>query len=208
MNKELINAWQKLKPNDKLAIFNEVANKTGLPTTAIEKDWWVVRTLDLVFQTEIAPHTVFKGGTSLSKAWKLIDRFSEDIDMALDRKFLGFDGEMTKSQVAKLRKHSFKYISESYLHILQKTFKDTNFPDVELQIRATTSNDQDPLIIEVNYPSYTEKSEYIQPRVLIEIGGRSLIEPYTERPFCSLVGEHFEGKTICRCSNHHTNCKS
>ncbi len=62
-----------------------------LPPAAIEKDWWVVRTLELVFDTSIAPHTVFKGGTSLSKAWKLIDRFSEDIDLALDRKYLSFD---------------------------------------------------------------------------------------------------------------------
>jgi len=104
-----------------------------LPPAAIEKDWWVVRTLELVFTTEIAPHTVFKGGTSLSKAWNLIDRFSEDIDLALDRKFLGFNKEMTNSQVKKLREHSFKYISSTYFPLLQKTF-----PPGEIQKRIRT----------------------------------------------------------------------
>ncbi len=65
---------------------------------------------------------------------------------------------------------------------------------MELQLKATTSNDQDPLIIEVNYKSVTDASEYLQPRVLIEIGSRSLKEPFTEKEFCSLVGEHFNGR--------------
>ena len=91
MNKDALQEWLKLPEQNKRNIFGEIARKMKLPDAAIEKDWWVVRTLELVFQTEIAPQTVFKGGTSLSKAWNLIDRFSEDIDLALDRKFLGFD---------------------------------------------------------------------------------------------------------------------
>jgi predicted nucleotidyltransferase component of viral defense system len=58
----------------------------GIPA-AVEKDWWVVRTLELLFGSSIAPHTVFKGGISLSKAWELIDRFSEDIDLATEKYF-------------------------------------------------------------------------------------------------------------------------
>ena len=81
----------KFLADEKRKIFQEISTEFNIPSAAIEKDWWVVRTLELVFQTEIAPHTFFKGGTSLSKAWNLIDRFSEDIDLALDRKFLGFE---------------------------------------------------------------------------------------------------------------------
>ena len=197
MTENELQEWFKLTEQNKQNIFEEIAKQMGLPVaTAAEKDWWVVRTLELVFTTEIAEHTVFKGGTSLSKAWNLIDRFSEDIDLALDRKFLGFDKAMSNSQVKKLREHSFKYISGNYFPLLQKTFKDAGFSDVDLQLREPTSNDQDPLIIEVNYPSITESSEYIQPRVLIEIGSRSLIEPFTEKQFCSFVGEHFKGRNF------------
>lgn len=194
MSNDLAKMWKGIKTSEKQAIFKEVGDKLGLPSAAIEKDWWVVRTLEMVFATEIAPHTVFKGGTSLSKAWGLIDRFSEDIDLALDRKFLDFKEEMTPSQVKRLREKSFKYISEKYFPLLKKTFHDAGFTEVSLRLRETTSNDQDPLIIEVNYPAVTDKSEYLPPRVLIEIGSRSLIEPFSLKKICSFVGEHFRGK--------------
>jgi predicted nucleotidyltransferase component of viral defense system len=192
MNTKLIKIWNQLKPAEKSEIFSETAVKWNLPPAAIEKDWWVVRTLELVFQTEIAPHTVFKGGTSLSKAWNLIDRFSEDIDLALDRKFLGFDKEMSGSQVRKLRKVSCQYIGEKYLPQLQQRFIDAGFTDVKLQLTEIKSADEDPVKIEVNYPSITEKSDYLPPRVLIEIGSRSLIDPFTEKRFASIVGEQFK----------------
>lgn len=196
MTKEELQEWFKLTDQNRQNIFLEIARKMKLPAAAIEKDWYVTRTLELVFQTEIAPYSVFKGGTSLSKAWNLIDRFSEDIDLALDRKFLGFEKEMTNSQVKKLREHSFTYISEKLFPLLQKTFQDAGFSEVVLRLKATTSNDQDPLIIEVNYKSVTDVSEYLQPRVLIEIGSRSLKEPFTDKEFCSLVGEHFKGRNF------------
>jgi predicted nucleotidyltransferase component of viral defense system len=62
----------------------------NLTPYAVEKDWRVTQTIGLIFQTGLAPHLVFKGGTSLSKAWNLIKRFSEDIDLALDRSFFWF----------------------------------------------------------------------------------------------------------------------
>ncbi len=156
MNKAALQEWFKLSEQNKRNIFGEIARKMNLPDAAVEKDWWVVRSLEVVFTTEIAPHTVFKGGTSLSKAWGLIDRFSEDIDLALDRTFLGFNKEMTKSQVKKLRQHSYKYISEEFFPMLQHAFKGGGYIDVGLRLKETTSNDQDPLIIEVNYPGVTE----------------------------------------------------
>lgn len=194
MNDEALKEWLKLTDSTKRNIFLEVSKKIGLPEAAIEKDWWVVRVLELVFHTEIAPHTVFKGGTSLSKAWNLISRFSEDIDLALDRKFFGFAETLGSFQVSKLRKHSYKYISDNFYPILKKSFDEAGYSGVNIQVRETTSNDQDPLIIEVNYPSVTDKSEYLQSRVLIEIGCRSLKEPYTERQFSSFMGEQFKGR--------------
>lgn len=68
--------WLKLPDATKLNIFSETGRRVGLPAVAIEKDWWVVHTLSLVFSMKCAPSLVFKGGTSLSKGWNLIQRFS------------------------------------------------------------------------------------------------------------------------------------
>lgn len=198
MNTATIKIWNDLSKKEKQQIFAETAAKMegSLQPAAIEKDWWVTRTLELVFASEISPYTVFKGGTSLSKAWSLIDRFSEDIDLALDRKFLQFGEEMTPSQVKKLRKTSFKYISGIYFPLLQKAFVDAGLWDVSLKLNDIKSNDEDPVKIEVYYLPVTERLSYLQPKVLIEIGSRSLKEPFTERKFCSFVGEHFKGRNF------------
>ena len=65
----------------------------GLPPDSIEKDFWVCWTLREIFALRTTgPHLTFKGGTSLSKGWQLIERFSEDVDIVLSREFLGFCG--------------------------------------------------------------------------------------------------------------------
>ena len=91
-----MNNWIELTEKEKLEILSKVALSTGLPAESIEKDWWVTMTLLALFSCECADHIVFKGGTSLSKAWNLIERFSEDIDIAIDRKFFGFEGELKR----------------------------------------------------------------------------------------------------------------
>ncbi len=199
MNNEALKIWHTLKETDKREVFNEVSAQINLPPSAVEKDWWVVRALELVFESTIAPHTVFKGGTSLSKAWNVIDRFSEDIDLALDRRFLGIDKEdkdMNGSQVSKLRRKSLKFISEIYFPEIEKRFIDAGFNNLEIELEEIERPDVDPLNIIVSYPSVTDKIDYILPRVKIEIGSRSLIEPQTNRSFKSLVGEQFAGRTF------------
>lgn len=85
---------------EKEAIFNAIASEKGMKPFAVEKDWWVSRTLEIIFQMDIAKHLVFKGGTSLSKAWKLINRFSEDIDLAIDKEFFeGYKGDISRTQI-------------------------------------------------------------------------------------------------------------
>lgn len=193
MDEAALKEWFKLSDDTKRNIFGEISAKTGLPPAAVEKDWWVVRTLDLIFQMKVGKHTVFKGGTSLSKAWNLIDRFSEDIDLALDKKFLGFGEVNTGSQVKKLREHSFKFISETFYPELISVYKKAGF-DVELKKDENVANDQDPIILEVYYNSVTEQLDYLPSRVLIEIGSRSLMEPSSQKSFRSYVGEHFPDK--------------
>lgn len=116
-------AFYQLQGQDKSRIFNEIHEDLPIPPASIEKDWWVVQTLALVFQTSAAPHLVFKGGTSLSKAWGIIERFSEDVDLALSYEFLGFSANSSRTQITKLRDASFKYISETFLPELRQVFQ-------------------------------------------------------------------------------------
>ena len=86
-------------------LLSQAAEKIGLSAKSVEKDLWVTQVLHALFSLDISDRLIFKGGTSLSKAWGLIDRFSEDIDLAIDPMFLGApDGDPTKKQIKKLRK--------------------------------------------------------------------------------------------------------
>lgn len=81
-----------LNNEQKLSVLNQVNVKNGQDLQTIEKDWWVTQVLRVLFSQPYAEHLSFKGGTSLSKAWNIIERFSEDIDIAISREFLGFAG--------------------------------------------------------------------------------------------------------------------
>jgi predicted nucleotidyltransferase component of viral defense system len=76
-----VNTFIQLPPERQRAIYDEAQARRGLPAQSIEKDFWVCWTLRELFQhPQWGAHFTFKGGTSLSKAWKLIERFS-DIDL-------------------------------------------------------------------------------------------------------------------------------
>lgn len=189
-------AFYKLPVKEKLLLFSQLKQEVNLPLSSIEKDWWIVQTLALVFQMETAPYLVFKGGTSLSKAWGIIERLSEDVDLALSREFLGFEGKISRTQVGKLRDASFKYISEYFLPQLREAFKKAGFERVTIDLTDVESPDQDPVNILITYPSVVEKSEYVLPQVKLEIGSRSLLEPFTNCQFCSFVGDKFVGRSF------------
>ena len=183
--------WVHLPKIRKTNILLALSKTLKLPTDAIEKDWWVVQTLRLIFEMDCANSLVFKGGTSLSKAWGLINRFSEDIYLALDRKFLGFEGNLSNQQIKKLRKASFAYITDKFYPTLKTKFEETGLTNVEINITETTDSDQDPRIIKIFYPSVFDNRGYIRPKVIIEVGSRSLREPFSVRSFRSFVGENY-----------------
>ncbi|GAP71459.1 nucleotidyl transferase AbiEii/AbiGii toxin family protein [Candidatus Symbiothrix dinenymphae] len=183
--------WIELNKKERQDILLEVSKKIKLQPFIIEKDWWVVQTLRLITQMDVVEHLVFKGGTSLSKAWGLIDRFSEDIDLAINREFFGFSGDISRTQVGKLKDASNAYIENDFLYALSTAFVDAGIANVELAVVDKKDADDDPVKIEVRYPVVTEYSEYVLPRVLLEIGSRSLMEPSTIRPFRSMIGQAF-----------------
>ncbi len=187
--------FYKLSEAQKLEIFTATAQQKGLPVYAIEKDWWVVQTLDIIFQLEMAEHLLFKGGTSLSKAWNIIHRFSEDIDLALSREYLGFgSGMISKTQVKKLREKSFEFVTIEFYGLLQKTFQEKGYVDVSFGFENLGDGDQDPVSILIHYPAVTNHSEYVLPRVKVELGSRSLKDPFTNCKIVSFVGSTFSNR--------------
>ncbi|SDD77831.1 nucleotidyl transferase AbiEii/AbiGii toxin family protein [Niabella drilacis] len=191
MDRNKISYWLQLSEQDRQDIFEESATQKGLSAAAIEKDWWVVQTLSMIFSMSYANVLVFKGGTSLSKGWNLIQRFSEDIDLALDREFLGFTGKLSKGDIKKLRRKSYEFITETFTEELKEKFAELGFDNVLIKYREVENHDQDPLIIEIYYPTVIAKDSYLKPAVLVELGSRSLKEPFSKRSFGTIVSEVF-----------------
>ena len=180
---------------EKVAVFNAIATQKGMKPFAVEKDWWVSRTLEIIFQMEIAKHLVFKGGTSLSKAWNLINRFSEDIDLAINKDFFGFTGELGKNQRDKLRKTAGLYTTGTFFKELQAAFIKRGFVDLDFKNIEAKDSDQDPRVLEIYYPNViNSSSEYVLPRVQIEVSCRSLREPFSVKKFGALVDEVYADK--------------
>lgn len=179
-----MNRWFLTSDEEKRIAYNSISRDTGLLASAIEKDWWVVQTLAILFEMEVGQHLVFKGGTCLSKSWNLIDRFSEDIDLAINRSFLEFEGKLSKKQRTNLRKASKKYISNDLYEKLQKAFENKGLTGLRFEKQMSEESDLDPVCLYVYYPEVIESPGYIEPRVKIEIGSRSLHEPYA---VCSII---------------------
>lgn len=188
---EMTESLHHIEKQEKIDILNSVSDKTGMPPYAVEKDWWVTQTLRILFEMEVGNHLVFKGGTSLSKGWDLIERFSEDIDLAIDRKFLGFETELSRNKIKKLREATHEYVTTELLTQLKAKYQEKGLDGVEFKTEETIESDQDPTIIEIYYPYVIESPGYIQNRVQIEMGCRSLKEPFKELEIKSLVDEYY-----------------
>ena len=182
--------WLKIDDERKKLVYEQVAANENLPPIAVEKDFWVTLVLESVFELKQAGNMVFKGGTSLSKGWNLIQRFSEDVDLAVDRKAFGFNGKLGSSKRTRLRKAIRKFVFEELTPELKNILKEKG-ADVKVEVRKSKSSDEDPSIIEVRFPAVTETVRYLTPRVLVEVNARSLIEPNEEKELTPLVGSVF-----------------
>jgi hypothetical protein len=185
-------SWLKMPAEKRIAILNQATELTGLPGSAIEKDWWVTLCLEGIFSLPFSRDIIFKGGTSLSKGWQLIERFSEDIDLAIDRQYFGFEEDISKTQIKKLRKISCEFISTEFQNGLTETLSEWGAgSDCDLHSPSALDSDKDPQTIEIYYQSVFESSQYLPQRVLIEIGSRSLMEPVEKREITSIVSDCF-----------------
>lgn len=184
--------WLSLSKERRIEILNQATELTGLPSVAIEKDWWVTLALKASFSLPCSRSIVFKGGTSLSKAWNLIERFSEDIDLAIDRRFFSFEGDISKTQINNLRKQSCEFISTTFLTDLTSVLTEWKaIEECKLFAQPVKDSDKDPQVIEIHYNSVIDTSAYLSQRVLIEVSSRSLMEPIEERNISSILSENF-----------------
>lgn len=175
-------------------VFEQTAAKIKLPVAAIEKDFWVTEILNILFSLPYADKMVFKGGTSLSKVWGVIQRFSEDIDIAIDRSMFGIVGDVTKKQLKKLRKASSVFVRDTLTHDLTLAVEQAGLSKF-VTITADPDGEGDttypePRQIHIIYKSVLPSSgvnPYLRDEVLLEVGARSLFEPTTKAKVESFV---------------------
>ena len=194
-----MNNYFQLSKEQQQMVLTQAANKTGLPVQAVEKDLWVTAVLRAMFCLPYANHLSFKGGTSLSKCWNLINRFSEDIDIAIDREFLGFGGILSKTQINdKLRRVACAFVRETMQSDLTAQLDQYGISKekFKVNVNVTPVTTTDPEIININYDSVLSFSiggldgnQYIQPKVKVEVSGRSMSEPVKEIALNSMVDQ-------------------
>jgi hypothetical protein len=159
-------------------------------------------TLEKLFNLpELGETLTFKGGTSLSKGWKLIERFSEDIDIVIDRTALGFGGDQSPDQ-APSNKQTKKRL-DSLKSAAQACIVERIQPALHAAIEADMSaalewslepdpDDPDQQTLLFNYPTaFPDPPEYLPQRVKIEMGARSDTDPASEVKITAIVAETF-----------------
>ena len=190
--------WLKnLNDASRLLSINEASRISGISAKALEKDWWVTLTLKHVFNMPYAKHFAFKGGTSLSKGWQIINRFSEDIDISLSAEVLGIEylEAPSKTFVEQLRRAGCSFTSNELLQALKDEFANSqvseNLYSIEAKLVPAEMPDTDPQTLFVNYISLFDPNPYLPDRVKIEFSVRSLKEPSMNRNMSSLLNQYF-----------------
>lgn len=185
-----MDAFLKLSPEDQRLYCEQAQSRLNLPPASIQKDFWVCWTLRELFSLPgWGEHLAFKGGTSLSKAWKLIERFSEDIDVVIDRGFLGFGGEtLSGKRQKKLIKTCSECIHAELRPALEQRFKAVLPSAAKWSLApADVAEDKDQQTLLFQYPGVVSGTAiYLRPVVKIEMGARSDTEPSespTLRPY-------------------------
>jgi len=142
--------WAKTTPKDREALFNQTASVKGISPEIAEKDFWVCWTLHQIFNLQGLPHLIFKGGTSLSKAFGIIERFSEDIDLVINRHQLGFtdENDPANQQGANLRDRTIEKLKNSCREIIAGEL----VPRLKARIRSTLGINGWTLEIDSNAP--------------------------------------------------------
>ncbi len=178
----------RMKPGDRRDLFTEAAARRGnISAVVIEKDFWVCWTLKHIFALGPAPaQLIFKGGTSLSKVYGVIERFSEDIDLSLSREDFGFVGERDPYQAPSGKKK--RDLVDEIVAECQKAIATELLPRLHTRIESIIGPEdgsaswslnpdrKDVQTIHFSYPAGIEsvaETSYVRRVVLLELGARS-----------------------------------
>ncbi len=185
-----------LSAEERLEALVHAANASGRPPHLLEKDVWVVWSLRHLFAAPYAPHLVFKGGTSLSKAYGVIQRFSEDLDLTYDIRAIAGDliGDAgtplpaSKSQEKKwskeIRARLADWVATDVVPRLQQDLEQLGLP-------ATVRSKGDKAFID--YTPVASGTGYTSSAVMLEFGARSTGEPCELRSVHCDAAAHLQG---------------
>ena len=177
--------WIDFSLDERKAMIQGVVEARQIDEAAAEKDWWVTAVLYALFHTSVSEYLLFKGGTSLSKGWDIINRFSEDIDLALSRDYF-LNVKQLSCAAAKL--------AELGLEVTVLTDNDIANENGEPQ---KVPHDKDPSVLYIQYPSlYDSQAAYAIPTVKVEISVLSMSEPYEMRRISSLIEQTFKDDDV------------
>jgi hypothetical protein len=188
----MADAFLHLSVEDRREALSVAADRSGRPAHLLEKDVWVVWALATLYGSPLGEHLVFKGGTSLSKAYGVIRRFSEDVDLTYDIRALapdlvGDNGEAlpkTRSEekrwTSEVRKRLPEWVAEAAQPIIAGAL-------AVGPLSAAIRVDGEKLFID--YEATTAGSGYVAPSVMLEFGARSTGEPASIRDvICDAAG--------------------
>ncbi len=198
-----MNEFANLPAMERQVYFQQTAERTQLPAHLVEKDFWVCFVLQLLFSDQdLARYLTFKGGTSLAKVYKAIDRFSEDIDFAVSRESLGFHTttapdapgismEERRRRLAKLSESCLAWTREELFPSIRQSLTGSLVTDRwTLELIADENNNQQILF---RYPpsALTLGGSYNPPRVRVELTARTDNHPSQPATVVSYVAEQF-----------------
>lgn len=204
--------WIDFSIDERRAMIQAVSQAKQIDEASAEKDWWVTAVLYAMFHTSISEYLLFKGGTSLSKGWNIINRFSEDIDLALNRDYflnvkkLSCASCTSNTQIHNLREKGQDFLLGEFKSELNNKLKalgldvivlgDNEVLDENGEPRKVP-HDKDPSVLYVQYPSlYNSQASYAIPTIKIEISVLSMSEPFEMRRISSLVEQVFDGEDV------------
>lgn len=195
--------WQQLNIDERHDVLAITSAKTKLPQLVVEKDWWVTMVLKALSATRYFSLMSFKGGTSLSKGWNLINRFSEDIDIAIRREGVFSISSPSGNQLAKVRRLSRHYIVRELPGEITEALNAMGITDFSVEPELTRTNAKGnitelsatthPSTVFVKFKSILpDESEYIEPKVKIEISCLSMDEPVENKTIRSFIADILE----------------
>lgn len=179
--------------------FQETSAQLGLSKDIVEKDFWVCWSLKQLFALPFfGDHMIFKGGTSLSKAYDVIHRFSEDVDLSLDRELLGFEGDRDpenpelSGRKQKQLLQELQDAAEAAVTGPIRTEIQTAFAQSLEQDFSLTVDPDDAQTLLFAYPSQEENpGGYVKPIVRFEFGARGVHLPAENMGISSYVHQAF-----------------